>query len=205
MAEALLFFSLLCLLCVWVALPLLPAVLIYHKFPNTPVAVSGPLANLTVNAGGAFAAYLVVFVVVVPLVQTIEDVIGGWLRPFWEIRGEVKLVDQNGRDIVLRQKIDWGTMTLETKPEALHHDGEILILKIPEESGGNLPRIYIQVPQWGKAYIDVDEEPWVRKWWERDSFHRVIKVGQIPVRRIPPIETYDSLLPMDAPTVHGNP
>ena len=40
----------------WVLLPLAPAVLIYWLFPNTPVAVSGPLSGLTVRTGGAFGA-----------------------------------------------------------------------------------------------------------------------------------------------------
>ena len=38
---------------IWVLLPLAPAVLIYWLFPNTPVAVSGPLSGLTVRTGSA--------------------------------------------------------------------------------------------------------------------------------------------------------
>lgn len=51
----------------WVTAPLLPAILIYSLFPNSTVAVSGPLANLTVRATGAFAGYLVVFAATFPL------------------------------------------------------------------------------------------------------------------------------------------
>ena len=76
-------------------MPLLPAILIYRLFPNTQVAASGPLAGLTVKASGAFAAYLVVFVFIFPLVSTTGDAIGSGVRPFWEITGEIKLVDQD--------------------------------------------------------------------------------------------------------------
>ena len=49
--------ELLVLLGIWVALPLVPAILIYRYFPDTQVVASGPLAGLTVKASGAFAAY----------------------------------------------------------------------------------------------------------------------------------------------------
>jgi len=91
--------ELLVLLGIWVALPLVPAILIYRYFPNTQVAASGPLAGLTVKASGAFAAYLVVFLLIFGLVSPIKDVIGSGMRPFWEIRGKVKLVDENGKPI----------------------------------------------------------------------------------------------------------
>jgi hypothetical protein len=43
----------------YVLLPLVPAVLIFRLFPDSKVTVSGPLQNLTLNATGAFAAYVV--------------------------------------------------------------------------------------------------------------------------------------------------
>jgi hypothetical protein len=48
-----------CLYVLYVLLPLIPAVLIFKFFPDTKVTVSGPLQNLTLNATGAFAAYVV--------------------------------------------------------------------------------------------------------------------------------------------------
>ena len=43
----------------YICLPLIPAIVIFRLFPDTKVAVSGPLQNFTVNATGAFAAYVV--------------------------------------------------------------------------------------------------------------------------------------------------
>ena len=57
----------------WVLLPLAPAVLIYWLFPNTPVAVSGPLSGLTVRTGGAFGAYLVVLLLTYGQLRTINQ------------------------------------------------------------------------------------------------------------------------------------
>jgi hypothetical protein len=67
--EPMVMLSLALLQVLWVLLPLIPAVLIYRLFPDTKVGVSGPLANLTVRASGAFAGYLVVFLIVMPLVN----------------------------------------------------------------------------------------------------------------------------------------
>ena len=39
----------------WVLLPLIPSILIFLIFPNSTVMAQGPLAGLTVRAGGAFA------------------------------------------------------------------------------------------------------------------------------------------------------
>ena len=85
--------ELIVLLAIWVGLPLVPAIMIYRYFPETQVFASGPLAGLKVKTSGAFAAYLIVFLCIFLLVNTTKDVIGSGMRPFWEIRGKVKLVE----------------------------------------------------------------------------------------------------------------
>ncbi len=57
---------------VYVCLPLIPAILIFWLFPDAKVTVSGPLQNLTVNATGAFAAYIVTALLGFFLVKYIE-------------------------------------------------------------------------------------------------------------------------------------
>jgi hypothetical protein len=64
------------MLTVWVSLPLLPAILIYRLFPDTAVAVSGPLAKLTFKATGAFGAYLIVFFTIIPIVNPMFNILG---------------------------------------------------------------------------------------------------------------------------------
>jgi hypothetical protein len=123
MMIALIILLLLVLLGFWVSLPLLPAVLIYRLFPTTSVAASGPLANLTINASGAFAAYLIVFLIIMPMVNAIQNRIVGELRPSWEIRGQVQLVNQ-GKPVSREDLL--ATMLLETRPGVLTHLGEAL-------------------------------------------------------------------------------
>src|SRR5262245_5403689 len=49
-------------LAVWVLLPLAPAILMFRLVPGNAITLTGPLANLTLNASGAIAAYFGVFV-----------------------------------------------------------------------------------------------------------------------------------------------
>jgi hypothetical protein len=57
----------------YVCLPLVPAVLIFRLFPDSKVSVSGPLQNFTVNATGAFAAYIVTVALGFFIVRYVES------------------------------------------------------------------------------------------------------------------------------------
>jgi hypothetical protein len=67
----------------FVLLPLIPALVIFKLFPDSKVAVSGPLAQLTVRATGAFAAYVVVvFLGYVPVQHLVTQINASRLYPF---------------------------------------------------------------------------------------------------------------------------
>jgi len=57
-------------------LPLAPALPIYKLIPNNNVTATGTYAGLKIKAGGAFAAYLVVFAGIYVLVDKVYDVVG---------------------------------------------------------------------------------------------------------------------------------
>jgi hypothetical protein len=57
----------------YVLLPIVPAWIIFRQFPDTKVAVSGPFQALTVNASGAFAAYLVTVAAGYVIIDRIQD------------------------------------------------------------------------------------------------------------------------------------
>lgn len=75
----------------YVLLPLVPAVLVFKMFPNTKVFVRGPVQNLTINATGAFGAYIVTVALGYFLVQDIENVI--MLQFTRIVRGTIDLDD----------------------------------------------------------------------------------------------------------------
>ena len=195
----------------WVSFPLFPAIQIYRRFPKTPLVVSGPLAaplaNLTINTGGAFAAFLIIFLVVIPLVDKTSDAISSATRPYWEISGEVTLLDQTGKEIQADQVIN--NMEVQTRPNILGHDGTTLRFKIPEADDGKLPSVVLSFPQsnWGTKRLVLDEQTphgWMFwKLWEqtetRDNFHKKINVGNVTIQPLPPPRTYTSTFGMDPP------
>jgi hypothetical protein len=86
------FFSF-CLYILYVLLPLVPAILIFKNFPDTKVTVSGPLQNLTVNATGAFAAYVVTVALGFLLVNYVEHQIE-WSRNY-AVAGVISNLGEN--------------------------------------------------------------------------------------------------------------
>ena len=80
-----------------VAAFLIPAALTYWKFPNGPIKASGALAGFTVNVTGAFAAYVIVFLLTGPIVSRMEDALSASLIPMWNINARVNVVDENGK------------------------------------------------------------------------------------------------------------
>ncbi|HZR59074.1 MAG TPA: hypothetical protein VFA74_19560 [Terriglobales bacterium] len=76
-----------CLYVLYVLLPLIPAILIFRLFPETKVTVSGPLQNLTVNATGAFAAYVVTVALGFFLVKNVETQINA--TGHYAVEGEI--------------------------------------------------------------------------------------------------------------------
>ena len=122
--------------------------LIYWLFPNTPVAVSGPLSGLTVRTGGAFGAYLVVLLLTYGQLRTINQSIAMLDSQFWNVKGTVQLVDSKARTIDspdLLQKL-----VVVTKPEAHLIDKYEIKLRIVQEADGSLPITVIKIPEFGE-------------------------------------------------------
>ena len=77
----------------YVLLPLIPAILIFKLFPESKVTVSGPLQNLTINATGAFAGYVVTVALGFFLVQNVQAQIQ-WTRVY-PIQGVIADLDKS--------------------------------------------------------------------------------------------------------------
>jgi hypothetical protein len=134
---------------VWVLLPLVPAILIYRLFPNTAVGVSGPLANLSVRASGAFAAYLIVFVFTYPLVRSHDEKIAALQHTYWRIKGQIELLDKDGKpregDYLLRK------MVLQTNPPPNRVESDYVEINIPAP----FPLLILEIPDFGRTVIDL--------------------------------------------------
>ena len=150
--EMLVLLSLVGLIAIWVMLPLVPAILIYRLFPSTAVAVSGPFANLTVRASGAFAAYLVIFAGTYILVNRAYEEVSGFQHPAWRLKGHIVLVDKDGREV--RAENILRNINIRTDPDQFKVQSYRVQLSIPE-IGGDLPAVIFEVENWGKKEIDL--------------------------------------------------
>lgn len=77
----------------YVLLPLIPAILIFKLFPDTKVALSGPLQHFTLNTTGAFAAYVVTAALGFFLVKDVEQQIV-WTTHY-AVEGAIVDLEQN--------------------------------------------------------------------------------------------------------------
>jgi hypothetical protein len=154
---------------VWVLLPLVPSVLIYWLFPNTPVAVSGPLAGVSIKTGGAFGAYLVVLLLTWAELQTINQTITSWQSQFWTVKGTVQLVGP-GEQPVRSSELIRGSDVVTTSLPHIFNEYEVT-LRILQEKDGRLPLTMIKVPRFGEQKIE----------WslgKKDYFSRTIEFSE---------------------------
>jgi hypothetical protein len=202
------FLCLLVLLAVWVSLPLLPAILIYRLFPNAPLIVSGPLAGLTVKTGGAFGAYLIIFLLIKSQIDTTKDFIGSAMRSYWQITGEVSLLDESGKEI---DALDQVLQDVRTRPSTVTHDGATLSFKIPEDKIGHVPKVVLYFPHgsgWAPLNLeDLDDTaPWWKfwKWFDHkptiDPFLKTIDIGKVSIARQTRTPTSNSTIGMEKGT-----
>jgi uncharacterized membrane protein (GlpM family) len=166
-------FALIGIYVIWVALPLMPAILIYRLFPSTTVAVSGPLAHLTVKAGGAFAAYLIIFAATYFFVQKMtEEAIVSLKRQVWTINAEVVIKDENGKDINARAIFESAIVKTEPNPHEIKRGH--LRSRIVEREEGDFPTIVVEIPQFGEGVIDLNDLSAIAI----NKFNKTIKIKQ---------------------------
>ncbi len=124
-----------------IALPLLPAILIYKTFPNTNIKASGTIGALTWNASGAFAAYMIVLSVIMlsPLKQ-LTSIIGGFYSPTWTIEMEVRGYDNNSNPVRFRN------IEVLLNPDIHRISEDTIILKIPGLKRSEWPIVQFNVP-----------------------------------------------------------
>jgi hypothetical protein len=120
------------LLVLYVLVPLVPAIAIYKIFPETKVTVSGPLRDLTVKATGAFAAYIVVFVLGIILLKHIQGLISGLSHQTTDVSARVVLLDEHGKPIADQFLDDlFNQMQVKIMPELDVHTKNEVKVSVP--------------------------------------------------------------------------
>jgi hypothetical protein len=140
----------------WVLLPLIPAVLIYRLFPDTSVAISGPLAGLTVRATGAFAGYLIVLAIIHSWTTYAYDFVGGSLHPAWTIQGRLNIVSKDGTPIRELPGDFFQKICLRTDPNIYTFEYPTFTITVPETPNG-IPKIYLETAYGRSVPLELDD------------------------------------------------
>ncbi len=164
--------SMAAILLLWVLLPLIPAILIYRLAPGNSVAVSGPLAGLTVKASGAFAAYLIVFVVIWNWTSNAYELVGSAMHPAWTIRGKLHVVSKEGTPIEPPPGEFFQKICLHTDPNVNTFQYPTFTITVPETASG-IPKVYLETPYGLTPLLDDVDEPGAIK---LDSFRKSLNV-----------------------------
>jgi hypothetical protein len=122
--------------------------LIYWLFPNTPVAVSGPLAGLTVRTGGAFGAYLW-FAGDLWAATNTDQSIASLESQFWTVSGTVQLFDSKKSRSTSQPRPEIGR---RNEPGALDRQVRDQA-SIMQETDGSLPITILKIPDFGEQRI----------------------------------------------------
>lgn len=157
----------------YVLLPMIPAIVIYRLFPDTRVALSGPLANLTLKSTGAFAAYVVTVFLGFFLINNTHTIIAGMVHPMWTIKATLELHDADGKKLDNQEPLKFLTVSLT--PDVRVKEGEYIKLRVPS-TGVNAPEYLItfDIPSFGKQTIDTSRLN--GKDIHIDNFERVLSI-----------------------------
>jgi hypothetical protein len=142
------------LLLVMVALPLIPAVVIYRLFPNTQVAASGPLSGLTLKSSGAFSAYIIVFLAMVPFVYRTYDSVGHVAAPSWRIAGRLSLTGPDGKPIPDQSILRSVKVALD--PSNIDMAGGEFEVSVPAFDN-SIPKLIFDFGSFGSRIVDVED------------------------------------------------
>lgn len=95
---------LLLIIVVAILLPVIPARIAYRLSPDKPISAEGVLSGFTVKAGGAFGAYLVILLVLLPFLHLLAQTVSSYLKPAWTVTVPIIIQDKAGKQVSLHQQ-----------------------------------------------------------------------------------------------------
>jgi hypothetical protein len=86
---------------VWVLVPLIPAVIIYRLFPESPVETQWKILGVALKAGGASGFYFTIlalgfFKFLEPTIEYVKSI----QHPFWTVEAPIRFFDSDDKSVV---------------------------------------------------------------------------------------------------------
>lgn len=168
----------------YVLLPLVPAVIIFKMFPSSSVTISGPLSNLTINATGAFAAYVATVILGFWVVTETNERIEEMSMPTWEIATRINLESHDGNKLPMISGL-LKDLRVTIEPP-LHRKAEPeLYLRVPLPKPGDWPNLVLALPGFSETNLNL-RTAMEGKGVTREG--RTIKVSPaIVLKQLPPV------------------
>jgi uncharacterized membrane protein len=166
-----------------VLLPLLPAILIFLIFPKAEAFAQGPLQGLTIRAGGAFGAYLIVLLVLMTWMRT-TDLLK--VPRTWTIAANVIVKNKQGRPIDTRA-LDRNKFSVSYTPtyiRAIPGRNGVNIKVTATEVDGEIPAMTITYGNVGNAEINLEES--TIKVVRHDLQNRYDVITPLEIAPVPP-------------------
>lgn len=167
----------------YLLLPMIPSVIIYKIFPDTKIAVSGPLQGLTIKATGAFAAYLICCLVGYPIVSGAKNAIsleqeGNYV---WQVNAKVNLIKSDDKTPLTAEEAYQYLKRLSPaiKPSMITIDENYVSLFIPERMM-QMASITFQIEGFQPKVIKKEE---LDKAKQNTSTDKTINLGEINLRQ----------------------
>jgi hypothetical protein len=156
-----------------VLVPIIPAAIIYKMFPSDKIGIKGILQGLKINATGAFAAYVIVFLLGFFTVDKTLCLISGLSKQSWEVRAEVSFVDKEHRDL---DEVDLERMNREmrvdVRPDKKSVTRENMCFLLPRFEDGMTVTIGIE----GFVPVSKQIDPLDKQSIEVDPYDNVIRL-----------------------------
>jgi hypothetical protein len=162
-------------------LPLVPAWLTFKITPDQKLGLRGPLQGLTLNATGAFAAYLVVFLLLMVNQWTMGRIIisSALAETAWLVKGKPQFIGVDGQPVPAP---DLALLQVKLSPPlTIRQDEERIEMTVPMTLFRR-PTVYLQIPNWGGGRINLDHGS-VRE----DPVSRIIEIDDGIIFRQQPL------------------
>jgi hypothetical protein len=99
--DVVLVLALYSLYCVWVIVPLFPAVIIYRLFPDAPTTTEWKIRGIVLKAGGASGFYFAILAAAyLKFLEPTTDYIKSLSHPFWTVEAPIRFFDSENQVMI---------------------------------------------------------------------------------------------------------
>jgi hypothetical protein len=177
-------------------------VIIFRLFPDSKIAVSGPFQQLSINASGAFGAYVATVAMGYFLVQSIqESIIVSEGVTEWNIVAPLRHDDPGGATVPVRAQINSVVFDPDLKP--FRSGAGSLYLNVYRSQGGAWPVVLISAEGFQAATLDLEKMA-LDKQYRTQGTRRLVLTAPLVLKEVPRAfkqSAYDEtepLVPTDA-------